>query len=47
MSELIMVADAASAGGLYSPGLVVGDWIFRSGQGGFEPGETGAHHGWL
>jgi 2-iminobutanoate/2-iminopropanoate deaminase len=40
MSELIMASDAPSAAGPYSPGLVVGDWIFLSGQGGFDP-DTG------
>ena len=80
MSELIIAPDAPSAACPYSPGLVVGDWIYLSGQGGFdpntgepvsdtiadqttrafrnvevnarytavpEPGEAGAHHGWL
>jgi 2-iminobutanoate/2-iminopropanoate deaminase len=37
MSELILAPDAPSAAGPYSPGLVVGDWIFLSGQGGFDP----------
>jgi len=37
MSELIIAPDAPSAAGPYSPGLVVGDWIFLSGQGGFDP----------
>jgi enamine deaminase RidA (YjgF/YER057c/UK114 family) len=43
MSELIMAPDAPSAAGPYSPGLVVGDWIYLSGQGGFDPdtGELG------
>jgi 2-iminobutanoate/2-iminopropanoate deaminase len=40
MSELILAPDAPSAAGLYSPGLVVGHWIFLSGQGGFDP-DTG------
>jgi enamine deaminase RidA (YjgF/YER057c/UK114 family) len=40
MSELIIAPDAPSAAGPYSPGLVVGDWIFLSGQGGFDP-DTG------
>jgi len=40
MSELIIAPDAPSAAGPYSAGLVVGDWIFLSGQGGFDP-DTG------
>ena len=40
MSELIIAPDAPPAAGPYSPGLVVGDWIFLSGQGGFDP-DTG------
>jgi 2-iminobutanoate/2-iminopropanoate deaminase len=40
MSELIIAPDAPSAAGPYSPGLVAGDWIFLSGQGGFDP-DTG------
>jgi 2-iminobutanoate/2-iminopropanoate deaminase len=40
MTELITAADAPTAAGPYSPGLVAGDWIFLSGQGGFDP-ETG------
>jgi 2-iminobutanoate/2-iminopropanoate deaminase len=40
MSELIIAPDAPSVAGPYSPGLVVGDWIFLSGQGGFDP-DTG------
>ena len=37
MSDLIIAPDAPSAAGPYSPGLVAGDWIFLSGQGGFDP----------
>jgi 2-iminobutanoate/2-iminopropanoate deaminase len=37
MSELIIAPNAPSAAGPYSPGLVVGDWIFISGRGGFDP----------
>lgn len=37
MSELIVAPGAPSAAGPYSPGLAVGDWIFLSGQGGFDP----------
>jgi 2-iminobutanoate/2-iminopropanoate deaminase len=40
MRELIIAPDAPSAAGPYSPGLAVGDWIFLSGQGGFDP-DTG------
>jgi 2-iminobutanoate/2-iminopropanoate deaminase len=40
MSELIIAPDVPSAAGPYSSGLVVGDWIFLSGQGGFDP-DTG------
>jgi 2-iminobutanoate/2-iminopropanoate deaminase len=40
VSELIIAPGARSAAGPYSPGLVVGDWIFLSGQGGFDP-DTG------
>jgi 2-iminobutanoate/2-iminopropanoate deaminase len=40
MKELIIAPDAPSAAGAYSPGRVVGDWIFLSGQGGFDP-DTG------
>jgi 2-iminobutanoate/2-iminopropanoate deaminase len=40
MSELIIAPDAPSAAGPYSPGLVVGELIFLSGQGGFDP-DTG------
>ncbi len=36
MSELIAPPYAPPAAGPYSPGLVTGDWIFLSGQGGFE-----------
>jgi enamine deaminase RidA (YjgF/YER057c/UK114 family) len=35
MRELIAAAEAPSAGP-YAPGLVIGDWIFLAGQGGFD-----------
>ena len=37
MKTLINSEDAPTAGGPYSPGLAVGEWIFLSGQGGFDP----------
>jgi 2-iminobutanoate/2-iminopropanoate deaminase len=40
MKDLLSAAGAPAPGGPYSPGLTVGDWIFLSGQGGFDP-ETG------
>jgi 2-iminobutanoate/2-iminopropanoate deaminase len=40
MTELITPPGAPVAAGPYSPGLLTGDWIFLSGQGGFDP-ETG------
>ena len=40
MSELITPPGALVAAGPYSPGLLTGDWIFLSGQGGLDP-ETG------
>jgi reactive intermediate/imine deaminase len=40
MSELIAPPYAPPAAGPYSPGLLTGDWIFLSGQGGFDP-DTG------
>jgi 2-iminobutanoate/2-iminopropanoate deaminase len=40
MKTLISSADAPTPAGAYSPGLSVGEWIFLSGQGGFDP-ETG------
>jgi 2-iminobutanoate/2-iminopropanoate deaminase len=40
MSELIIAPDTPSSAGPYSPSLVVGDWIFLAGQGGFDP-DTG------
>jgi reactive intermediate/imine deaminase len=40
MTESIAAADAPTAAGPYSQGLVTGDWIFLAGQGGFVP-ETG------
>ena len=40
MKTLISSEDAPPAVGPYSPGLSVGEWIFLSGQGGFDP-ETG------
>jgi 2-iminobutanoate/2-iminopropanoate deaminase len=38
MKEVISAAGAPATAGPYSPGLIVGDWIFLSGQGGFDPG---------
>ena len=40
MTEIITPPGAPVAAGPYSPGLLTGDWIFLSGQGGFDP-ETG------
>jgi 2-iminobutanoate/2-iminopropanoate deaminase len=40
MKDLLSAAGAPAPAGPYSPGLTVGDWIFLSGQGGFDP-ETG------
>jgi 2-iminobutanoate/2-iminopropanoate deaminase len=40
MKTLIDSESAPAAVGPYSPGLSVGEWIFLSGQGGFDP-ETG------
>ena len=40
MTELITPPGVPVAAGPYSPGLLAGDWIFLSGQGGFDP-ETG------
>jgi 2-iminobutanoate/2-iminopropanoate deaminase len=40
MSELIAPPYAPPAASPYSPGLLTGDWIFLSGQGGFNP-DTG------
>jgi 2-iminobutanoate/2-iminopropanoate deaminase len=37
MKEILISAEAPAPAGPYSPGLVVGDWIFLSGQGGFDP----------
>jgi len=37
MKTLISSKDAPPAPGPYSPGLSVGEWIFLSGQGGFDP----------
>ncbi len=37
MKEVLSSAEAPAPAGPYSPGLVVGDWIFLSGQGGFDP----------
>jgi len=37
MKELISAAGAPPPAGPYSPGLLVGDLIFLSGQGGFDP----------
>ena len=38
MKQLITSAEAPPTAGPYSPGLAVGDLIFLSGQGGFDPG---------
>jgi 2-iminobutanoate/2-iminopropanoate deaminase len=40
MSELIAPPHAPLPASPYSPGLLAGDWIFLSGQGGFDP-DTG------
>ena len=40
MSELIAPPYAPPAASPYSPGLLTGDWIFLSGQGGCDP-DTG------
>jgi 2-iminobutanoate/2-iminopropanoate deaminase len=40
MKTLISSEDIPTPVGPYSPGLTVGEWIFLSGQGGFEP-DTG------
>jgi 2-iminobutanoate/2-iminopropanoate deaminase len=40
VKTLISSAAAPATPGPYSPGLAVGEWIFLSGQGGFDP-ETG------
>jgi 2-iminobutanoate/2-iminopropanoate deaminase len=37
MKKLITFDKSPAAGGPFSPGLSVGDWIFLSGQGGFDP----------
>ena len=37
MKALISSAEAPTAAGPYSPALSVGEWIFLSGQGGFDP----------
>jgi 2-iminobutanoate/2-iminopropanoate deaminase len=37
MKTLISSEDAPTTVGPYSPGLSVGEWIFLSGQGGFDP----------
>jgi len=37
VKELVSAAGAPAPVGPYSPGLIVGDWIFLSGQGGFDP----------
>ena len=37
MKTLISSEDTPIAAGPYSPGLSVGEWIFLSGQGGFDP----------
>jgi 2-iminobutanoate/2-iminopropanoate deaminase len=40
VKELVSASGAPAPAGPYSPGLIAGDWIFLSGQGGFDP-ETG------
>ena len=40
MKALISSEDTPTPAGPYSPGLSVGEWIFLSGQGGFDP-QTG------
>ena len=40
MKALISSEDTPAPVGPYSPGLSVGEWIFLSGQGGFDP-QTG------
>ena len=40
MKSLISSEKTPTAAGPYSPGLSVGEWIFLSGQGGFDP-QTG------
>jgi 2-iminobutanoate/2-iminopropanoate deaminase len=37
MKHVITADKGPAAAGPYSPGLVVGDWIYLSGQGGFDP----------
>ncbi len=37
MKTLISSDEVPAPPGPYSPGLTVGDWIFLSGQGGFDP----------
>lgn len=37
MKELITSDKAPTPAGPYSPGIASGDWIFLSGQGGFDP----------
>jgi 2-iminobutanoate/2-iminopropanoate deaminase len=37
MKALITSAEAPAPAGPYSPALSVGEWIFLSGQGGFDP----------
>jgi len=37
MKALISSDKVPSPGGPYSPGVTVGEWIFLSGQGGFDP----------
>ena len=38
--KTLISSQATPASGPYSPGLTVGEWIFLSGQGGFDP-QTG------
>jgi 2-iminobutanoate/2-iminopropanoate deaminase len=37
MKDLVTSKEAPAPAGPYSPGLAIGDWIFLSGQGGFDP----------
>jgi len=45
MKTLITSDKVPVPAGAYSPGLTVGEWIFLSGQGGFDPktGSVGSH----
>jgi 2-iminobutanoate/2-iminopropanoate deaminase len=37
VKELVVAPQGPSGFGPYSPGLVIGEWIFLAGQGGFAP----------